>query len=82
MFVTARVTRRSTVPTVPADAVLLHDERLYVFVQSGPGRFERREIKARTAGPQNWLVDQGLAPSDKVVVGGALYLEQLLDTAR
>jgi cobalt-zinc-cadmium efflux system membrane fusion protein len=82
MFVTARVTRRSTVPTVPADAVLLHDERLYVFVQSGPGRFERREIKARTAGPQNWLVNQGLAPSDKVVVGGALYLEQLLDTAR
>ncbi len=82
MFVTARVNRRSTVPTVPVDAVLLHGERLYVFVQATPGRFERREVKARSAGPQNWLIDQGLAPGDKVVVGGALYLEQLLDAAR
>jgi len=82
MFVTARVNRRSTVPTVPADAVLLHGERLYVFVQAAPGRYERREVRARSAGPQNWLVDQGIAPGDKVVVGGALYLEQLLDAAR
>jgi len=82
MFVTARVNRQSSVPTVPADAVLLHGELLYVFVQTAPGRFERREVKARSAGPQNWLVDRGLAAGDKVVVGGALYLEQLLDAAR
>lgn len=82
MFVTARVNRQSKVPTVLADAVLLHGERLYVFVQTSPGRYERREVKAHSAGPQNWLVDQGLAPGEMVVVGGALYLEQLVDAAR
>jgi len=82
MFVTASVSRPSTLPTVPADAVLLKGEKLYVFVQSGPGQFERREIKARSGGPQAWLVTNGLAAGDKVVVGGALYLDQLLDAAR
>lgn len=82
MFVTASVSRPSTLPTVPADAVLLKGEKLYVFVQSEPGRFERREVKARSGGPQAWLVTKGLAAGDKVVVGGALYLDQLLDSAR
>ena len=82
MFVNASVSRASTLPTVPADAVLIKDERLYVFVQSAPGRFERREVKARSGGPQAWLVTQGLAPGDKVVVGGALYLDQLLNAAQ
>ncbi len=82
MFVSATVNRPSTVPTVPSDAVLLQGERLYVFVQTGPGSFERREVKARSAGPQSWLVDQGLASGEKVVVGGALYLEQVLEAAR
>ena len=82
MFVTARVTERRTSPSIPADAVLLSGEHLYVFVQSTPGRYERREVKARSAGPQAWLVSQGVAAGDKVVVGGALYLEQLLDAAR
>ena len=82
MFVTARVSQRQSAPIVPADAVLLSGDRLYVFVQSAPGRFERRAIRARSAGPQAWLVSQGVAPGDKVVVGGALYLEQLIEAAR
>ena len=82
MFVTASVSRPSTLPTVPADAVLLKGDKLYVFVQSGPGQFERREVRARSGGPQAWLVTHGLAAGDKVVVGGALFLDQLLDAAR
>ena len=82
MFVTARVSRLSTLPTVPADAVLLKGDRLYVFVQSAPDQFERREVTARSGGPQSWWVSKGLALGDKVVVGGALYLDQLLDSAR
>ena len=82
MFVTASVTRPSTLPTVPADAVLLKSDKLYVFVQNAPGQFERREVTARSVGPQAWLVVKGLAAGDKVVVGGALYLDQMLDSAR
>ena len=82
MFVTASVSRPSTLPTVPADAVLLKGDRLYVFVQAAPGRFERREVTARGGGPQAWLVTKGLAADDKVVVGGALFLDQLLDSTR
>jgi len=82
MFVTASVSRPSTLPTVPADAVLLKGERLYVFVQTGPGQFERREVKARSGGPQAWLVTKGLAAGDKIVAGGALFLDQLLDSAQ
>ncbi|MDQ6683484.1 MAG: efflux RND transporter periplasmic adaptor subunit [Pseudomonadota bacterium] len=82
MFVSAQVSRASQTATVPADAVLLQGERLYVFVQVAPGRFERRPVQARSAGPQRWLVDQGVVAGDKVVIGGALYLEQMIDTAR
>lgn len=82
MFVTARAIQRHSGPTIAADAVLLSGDRLFVFVQSGAGHFERREIKARSAGPQTWLVSQGVAPGDRIVVGGALYLEQLFDAAR
>ncbi|MBC7703012.1 MAG: efflux RND transporter periplasmic adaptor subunit [Rhodoferax sp.] len=82
MFVTARVSRPSTLPTVPADGVLLKGDKLVVFVQIAPGQFERREVVARSGGPQSWLVTKGLAPGEKVVVGGALYLDQLLDSAR
>lgn len=82
MFVTVSVSRPSTLPTVPADAVLLKGDKLYVFMQTGPGRFERREVNARSGGPQAWVVTQGLAAGDQVVVGGALYLDQLLDSAQ
>ena len=39
-------------------------------------------ICPRSVGPQAWLVVKGLAAGDKVVVGGALYLDQMLDSAR
>lgn len=82
MFVTAAVSRPSNLPTVPSDAVLLKGDRLCVFVETAPGRFERREVKARSGGPRAWLVTQGLVAGDKVVVGGALYLDQLLNGVR
>ena len=53
-----------------------------VFVALGEGRFERRFVKLRTAGPQLWMVTEGLQPQEKVVVGGALFLNQLLDSAQ
>ena len=81
MFVNARVAAHGGLPLVPADAVFLHGEQSSVFVPRGKGRFERRDVTVRAAGPQFLQVVAGLASGDKVVVGGALYLNQLLDAA-
>ena len=81
MFVNARVAAHGGLPLVPADAVFLHGEQSSVFVPRGKGRFERRDVTVRAAGPQFLQVVAGLAAGDQVVVGGALYLNQLLDAA-
>ena len=82
MFVSGEIERRDGLPMVPADAVFLRGERQAVFVRVSPGRYERREVELRAAGPQYWSVVKGLAEQDKVVVGGAIYLDQLLEAAR
>ncbi len=82
MFVTAQVAASGGLPLVPADAVFLRDEQSAVFVPLGGGRFERRKVEVRAAGPQWLQVVSGLAAGDQVVVGGALYLNQLLDAAK
>jgi len=82
MYVSAQVAASGGLPLVPVDAVFLRGERLGVFVAKGSGRFERREVKVRAAGPQSWQVVSGLAAGEQVVVGGALYLNQLLDAVK
>jgi cobalt-zinc-cadmium efflux system membrane fusion protein len=82
MFVSATVQLPSGLPVVPADAVFLRGQRSSVFVQQGPGRFERRDVQVRSGGPQSWLVTQGLNAGDRVVVGGGLYLNQLVDAGK
>jgi len=82
MYVSAQVAASGGLPLVPVDAVFLRGDRLGVFVPKGNGRFERREVKVRAAGPQSWQVVSGLAAGEQVVVGGALYLNQLLDAVK
>lgn len=82
MYVTATAIQPVALPAVPADAVFLRGERTFVFVRSGPGRYQRREVKLRGAGPATWMALQGVVVGDAVVVGGGLYLDQLLDTAK
>ena len=67
---------------VPADAVFLRGSQSYAFVQQAPGRYERREVQVRSAGPQSLLVLSGLKADERVVVGGGLYLNQLMDAAK
>ena len=81
MFVTAQVAASGGLPRVPADAVFLRGDSSAVFVPLGGGRFERRKVTVRAAGPQFLQVVAGLVAGDKVVVGGGLYLNQLLDAA-
>ena len=82
MFVSARVDRAAGAPLVPTDAVYLRANRYYAFVQREPNRYERRQVEVRAAGPQSWLVLRGIAPGDRVVVGGGLYLDQLVEAAQ
>ena len=82
MFVSVQVAANGGLPLVPADAVFLRGEASAVFVAKGQGVFERRNVVLRAAGPQQWQVAQGLTVGDKVVVGGGLYLNQLLDGAK
>lgn len=79
MFVSAQLGVADSLPRLPADAVFLRGTAQSVFVRLGPGRFERREVQLRAAGPQYWAVVKGLPADAQVVVGGALYLNQLLD---
>jgi cobalt-zinc-cadmium efflux system membrane fusion protein len=82
MFVRAAVIQHGSLPRVPADAVFLRGSQQVLFVRRGPGKFERREVSLRPAGPQFWSVLQGVSLGDEVVVGGGLFLNQLLDTAK
>ena len=78
MFVGATVKQVSALPLVPADAVFTRGDQSFAFVQAGPGKYERRAVSVRTAGPQSWLVLKGLTVGERVVVGGGLYLDQAL----
>ena len=44
----------------------------------GEGRYLRREVQAEEAGLGSMRVLAGLAPGERVVVSGALLLQQLL----
>ena len=63
---------------VPAGALYLLGERYYAFVDQGEGRYLRRAVQAEEAGLGSMRVLAGLAPGERVVVGGALLLQQLL----
>jgi hypothetical protein len=60
---------------VPAAALIQEYGRSIVFVERGPGRFERREVATgvRTGGLVS--VSDGLAADERVVVDGAILLK-------
>jgi cobalt-zinc-cadmium efflux system membrane fusion protein len=82
MYVSAVIQATGSQPQLPADAVFLRGSQSYAFVQQASGRYERREVQVRSAGPQSVTVLGGVKPGEKVVVGGGLYLNQLMDAAQ
>lgn len=82
MFVSATAQLPLTLPTVPVDAVYLRGDQNYIFVQTGPGRFQRREVQVRSAGPQAWSVLRGVNSGERIVIGTGVYFNQLLDVAK
>lgn len=66
------------VPKVPASAVLLIGDKQYVFVDDGDYKYERRLVRADEIKLGLMRLREGVKPGEKVVVEGALLLQQLL----
>jgi cobalt-zinc-cadmium efflux system membrane fusion protein len=64
---------------LPAEAVLLKDDRHFVFVEGPPGTFTRREIWIGGEDESWVLVGAGIQPGERVVTEGGILLEQILD---
>lgn len=64
---------------VPATAVIQNGRETFVFVQTAPGKYERRNVIVATAGAQTDDVAQGLNSGDTVVSQGAELLREAED---
>lgn len=83
MFVTGDITDGSGGGVlVPAQAVFLVGDRHFVFVEDGKGRFTRTEVSRAGEVGGRVAVSTGLKPGQRVVTGGSLLLQQVLDTER
>jgi hypothetical protein len=59
---------------VPRGALLRKDARVWVYVQTAPTTFERREVSGYQPLAAGWFVSAGLTPGERVVVSGAEVL--------
>lgn len=80
MYVTAEVeVPASEALKVPASALYLQGDRYFAFVEETPGVFVRQQLKAESAGLGTMRVHSGLRKGDRLVVDGALLLQQMLN---
>ncbi len=80
MYVYADVTADTmTAVDVSTKAVFLKDNRRYVFVETAPGRFQRRAVKLGGETNGRSVVVNGLAVGEHVVTEGCLLLEAMLE---
>jgi hypothetical protein len=66
---------------IPASALVSDGERQYVYVETGPGRFARREVTTGAAHEGRVPVMRGLARGETVVEEGAILLDNQLALA-
>jgi hypothetical protein len=59
---------------LPRGALLRRDARVWVYVQTTPTNFVRREVRDFRPAPSGWFVAEGFAPGDHVVATGAAAL--------
>ncbi|HYL22361.1 MAG TPA: efflux RND transporter periplasmic adaptor subunit [Gemmatimonadales bacterium] len=76
MFATIRVVRAvRTAVLVPQSALVREGASAYLFVQTAPGRYQRRAVTVGSdVAPNRVEVTSGLAPGDTVVIEGAELL--------
>lgn len=82
MFVSARVRiPKGSTPTVSARAVYLSGASYYAFVRTSPDTYVRRVVRVGRENDGHVPVLAGLREGDDVVVGGNLFLDQILASA-
>jgi hypothetical protein len=59
---------------VPRSAVLRHEGRTFVYLQTADDTFERKAVTIENPAGDGWFISQGLQKQDKVVVVGAQEL--------
>ncbi len=64
---------------IPAKAVFRRNDTPFVFVETGPGRFERRPVKLGSEVDGRVAVLDGLQAGQRVVSDGCLLLQAILD---
>ncbi|MBK4733430.1 efflux RND transporter periplasmic adaptor subunit [Noviherbaspirillum pedocola] len=64
---------RSAVP-VPNTALVAEGVNTYVFVETEPGVFRKREVRLGQHGPEQSFIEGGVKPGERIVTEGALLL--------
>lgn len=59
---------------VPRDAVVWHEGKAWVYVQTAKNQFVRREVPTDRPIDQGWFVSAGLSPNQPIIVQGAQQL--------
>lgn len=63
---------------IPASAPLITGRRAIVYVATGPGRYEGREIELGRRAGDYYVVTSGLSEGEQVVVKGAMKIDSTL----
>lgn len=66
---------------IPASSVFMLDSQYFLFVVTAPGHFKREQVKVGTESDGKIPVFDGLAAGQKVVTGGALLLQSIVNPA-
>jgi cobalt-zinc-cadmium efflux system membrane fusion protein len=81
MFVRCAVlTERGTAVRVPNSALVNRGLYTYVFVQTAPGQFRRRQVSVKTHGGDFSYVGDGVSGGEAIVTTGALLLDAEMST--
>ena len=82
MFVTVDAPAEETAASVDISnrAVFLKKNRHFVFVESAPGQFERREVTVGAEHNGRTVIVSGVDLGQKVVTDGAIFLDSLLES--
>lgn len=65
---------------VASPAVVAKDDRQYVFVETAPNVYERREVRVGAESSGRVYLLSGVKPGERVLVEGSLLLEDLLES--
>lgn len=77
MYATIAVTnQKRDVIVVPSTAVIQNGKSTFVFVQSSPGKYDRRDVTLGTTNESTDEITQGLNDGDMVVTTGAELLRE------